>query len=413
MINEHWKIPTEIAKKAEKIDFNDAVEKIENDNVFFKKEFIPSWYKGKSKKFPSFLLKKHENLKKADLIVEDLLFERYFAHKTPFFVKFPVSYKIVPVFIRNFVFSIINKAKKDTGFPQWPIDSSTDLIYEIYMKQIRKEIKKKIPYVNFWPNGKKFAVCLTHDLETGAAFSTIEKFRKIERKYGFVSTWNIVAKKYDIDFAKLQQLEKEGCEVALHGYNHNGKTPYLSKEKMKQRLTEAISKFKGFKILSFRSPQLQRSEKFLKCLSEYFICDSSIPDTDIKSAFAMRSGCCSVFPFMINNMVELPLTMPQDFRMIFSLKYSDADYFALWKEKVDYIKSLGGFVNVLTHADPYISGNDKKLAIYEKILKHISKSKNYYSGTMFEIGKWWIERSKSRIINGKIVGSKRAKMSYF
>ena len=325
----------------------------------------------------------------------------------------PVSYKIIPVPVRNFIFSLILKKKKDVNFPEWPADSSVDLLRNIYMKLIKTNSSKKIPYINFWPNKNKFAVCLTHDLETSSSFKHIEEIRKIEKRYGFVSSWNILCKKYKIDFKKLKQLKKEGCEIALHGYNHDGKFPFLPKNKTIKRIRKCFSKLNEFQLTSFRSPQLQRNERFLKHISKYFICDSSVPDVDLRSPVAMRSGCCTVFPFIINNMVELPLTVPQDFRLIYTLKLSNAEYYEIWKNKIDYIKKLNGLVNILAHPDDYLSGNERYLSIYEKILKYLSKQKSYYHSTPSEIAKWWLERDKSKIKGNKIIGSSRARIEYF
>ena len=411
MLDNHWKISKEISTK---VDFNKAIKKIEKNKVFFNKEFIPEWFKKDSKLFPENILELYNrDLSPVDQFIEDILFERYLKHKKPFYTRFPISYRIVPVFIRNPIFEFIKKRKKVPEFPEWPVDSTVDLLRYAYLMLIKRKTFEKIPYIGFWPDKKDFAICLTHDLETETSFDNIEAMRVIERKYGFKSTWNVLCKRYEIDFEKLKKLEKEGCEIALHGYNHDGKMPYLSNKKIDKRINKCLFKLKDFKVDSFRSAQLQRNEKFLKYISKYFICDSSVPDTEFKSAFAMKSGCCTVFPFMIDGMVEIPLTVPQDFRLIYTLKLNDEDYLKLWKDKIDHIKELGGIVSIVTHPDDYISGNERYLTLYDKTLEYLSKLEKFYHDTQINIAKWWLERNNCKIDGGKITGSERATTTYF
>lgn len=343
-----------------------------------------------------------------DGIINYLLFERYFKHKRPFFTKFPLPYHLVPVNIRNFLMGMIrnDKTRKDKNdkklpeFPHYPIEKSVELIRHLFLKSLEIKTDKKVPCAQFWPGSKKCCFIATHDMETESSFKNIGKIREIEKRHCIMSSWNVLSKRYKIGHAEIKMLKglkNEGCEIGIHGYNHDGKLPYISKEKMKKRILHALKRFEEFGCTSFRSPQLQRSEDFLHELSSYFECDSSVPDTDFMSAFAAKSGCCTVFPFFIGNMAEIPITLDQDFRLIYTHKYNTEQIFNNWKEKADFICQLGGVINILTHPDDYLIGNDKYLSGYEKFLNYMAKKYEdgkVYHDTISHVARWWKERDK-------------------
>ena len=349
--------------------------------------------KGRKEEYNCFLdLSKPINIKKFDTTINYLTHERYIQHKAPFFTKFPIPYYIVPVRIRNTMINLIKGRKEVPRFPSWPAEKSVETLRHVFLKALEIKTGKKVPCAEFWPAGKKCCFIATHDLETQTSFKNIDLIREIEKQHGIRSSWNVLSKRYKINFNKLRQLKKDGCEIGIHGYNHDGKLPYLGKEKAIKRITSCKKALQEFRCSSFRSPQLQRNEEFLELLSNYFKCDSSVPDTDIKGAAALKSGCCTVFPYMINNMVEIPITLAQDFRLIYTLGLKEKEMLEHWKNKVDYIHEVGGVINILTHPDDYLIGNEKYLRVYERLLEHIAKKKETYHNTISNVAELWKDR---------------------
>lgn len=345
------------------------------------------------------------NVNKFDEIIKPLIYEKYFEHKQPLFTKLPFSYNIISPNVRNLLIKLIQVAKftrsktKVSNFPSWPIEKSVETLRYIFLKSFEIKAKKKVPYTNFWPEKKRCCFVATHDMETETSFRNIETIREIENRFGFKSSWNVLSKKYGItktEFNQLRQLKNNGCEIGIHGYNHDGKLPYLKREEIIKRLEHARKTFEEFNCTSFRSPQLQRNENFLHLLSDYFLCDSSVQDTDIYSAFAKKSGCCTVFPFMINDMVEVPITLAQDFRLIYTLNLNEQKMYELWKEKVDFVYEIGGVINILTHPDDYLIGNERYLKVYERLLEYIAKKESIYHDTISNVAYWWKERAYER-----------------
>jgi peptidoglycan/xylan/chitin deacetylase (PgdA/CDA1 family) len=426
MINDFWKVPKKyigVVKQAKGNESCNRIVKLKIKN----EELIPKWaekeqlvYVGSYDKSSvgsecdvSFDdkcmldIKEKVYVNNFDGIVDDLLYERYLEIKQPLFTKLPFPYHSIPVSVRNFIFNILIKLKKDSGYPKWPVDSSADLLRFLFMNSLKYFYKKEIPHVNFWPD-KKFGMVVAHDIETESGYENIEKFREIERKYGIKSSWNIVSKRGKIDFEKLKNLKKEGCEIGCQGYNHDGKLPYLDEKEIKKRIGFCLLKLKEFDVKGFRSPQLQRNEEFLKMLGNHFDYDSSVPDTEFCSPVAVRNGATTVFPFFIGKMVEVPLTMPQDFFMRHIYKYDSNKVFQIWKSKIDYIRSVGGLVSFNIHPDSYISGNEEYLNLYEKIIRYVSKFDDCWKALPNEVALWWRERNNCFIKDNKVIGSERA-----
>ena len=59
-----------------------------------------------------------------------------------------------------------------------------------------------------------------------------------------------------------------------------------------------------------------------------------------------RGGCCTVTPYFVGKIVELPLTATQDY----SLFHIIGDYsIALWKKQIDLIRKRHGLISFCTH----------------------------------------------------------------
>src|SRR5271170_1496064 len=80
-----------------------------------------------------------------------------------------------------------------------------------------------------WPQGKRFALVLTHDVESGKGLASVEQLMKLELKHGFRSSFNLVPEgDYRIPDETRHMLEQNGFEVGVHGLEHDGKL-YASK----------------------------------------------------------------------------------------------------------------------------------------------------------------------------------------
>ena len=75
--------------------------------------------------------------------------------------------------------------------------------------------------------------------------------------------------------------------------------------------------------------------------------DCSVPHSDPYEP--QPGGCCSLWPFFLGSLVELPYTLPQDHTLFTLLRAGSVD---LWLSQVDAIEQRFGLVQCLSHPDP-------------------------------------------------------------
>src|SRR5690349_17707007 len=75
-----------------------------------------------------------------------------------------------------------------------------------------------------WPEGKRFAVVLTHDVEGRKGLDRVERLMQVEQSRGFRSSFNFVPEgEYRLPDQLRTKMEHVGFEVGIHGLQHDGK----------------------------------------------------------------------------------------------------------------------------------------------------------------------------------------------
>ena len=75
-----------------------------------------------------------------------------------------------------------------------------------------------------WPDGKRFALVLTHDVESQAGVDQVRALAEVEMQHGFRSSFNFIPEgDYAVPAALRQWLLERGFEVGVHDLHHDGK----------------------------------------------------------------------------------------------------------------------------------------------------------------------------------------------
>jgi hypothetical protein len=228
-----------------------------------------------------------------------------------------------------------------------------------------------------WPDGKKFAVVLTHDVDTARGQARCRQLAQLEQEAGFRSSFNFVPRRYDVSTDLRHDLKAKGFEVGVHGLYHDGKY-YQSREIFRERAQQINEYIKDWKCAGFRSPSMQHNLDWIHDLEiEY---DASTFDTD---PFEPQSdGMSTIFPFWVQGnrkgqgYVELPYTLPQDFTLFVLMKETDI---AIWKRKLDWIVENGGMALLNVHPD-YINFSENKSSLEEYPAKYYEEFLQYVQG---------------------------------
>lgn len=217
-----------------------------------------------------------------------------------------------------------------------------------------------------WPEGKRFALVLTHDVESQRGVDRCRQLAQLEMELGFRSSFNFLLKKYATPEDLRTHLVANGFEVGIHGCYHDGKK-FNSREIFLERAATINRYLKEWGACGFRAPGMQCNLDWIGDLDiEY---DLSTFDTD---PFEVQDGGArTIYPFMVErrngreSFVEMPYTLPQDSTLFVMLGEKNID---IWKKKLDWIVEKGGMVLVNVHPD-YIVLDGSRLGIDEYLGK--------------------------------------------
>jgi hypothetical protein len=176
----------------------------------------------------------------------------------------------------------------------------------------------------------------------------------------------------------------------VHVLFHDGRD-LESPETFERRLPEMRSYAERWGAVGFRSPATHRDWGLMSRLG--FDYDSSFPDTDPYEP--QPGGCCSLLPFEIGDVVELPITLPQDHTLFVILRREDE---TVWVEKTEAIRGLGGLALLDAHPDYMLE--PRLLDLYRRFLHRYRDDDSVWHALPREVAGWWRRRAQSRIEPG-------------
>ncbi len=200
-----------------------------------------------------------------------------------------------------------------------------------------------------WPEGKQFALVLTHDVESEKGCSRVPSLLELTRKYGFRASFNLVPKGgYRVDRQLLDLLDRSGFEIGAHGLEHDGKL-YRSRRKFMAKAAQIHEVLQKWGACGFRSPLMQHRLGWIHKIG----CEYDTSTFDVDPFEPQPDGVSTVFPFWVPGedgagFVELPYTLVQDFTLFKILREPNID---VWKKKLDWIAERRGMALINTHPD--------------------------------------------------------------
>jgi glycosyltransferase involved in cell wall biosynthesis len=246
-----------------------------------------------------------------------------------------------------------------------------------------------------WPEGKKFAFVLTHDVESASGVAKCRQLMEVEKKWGFRSSFNFIPEgSYRVSRDIRMELAHSGFEVSLHDLYHNGRL-YRNRIEFARNAIRINQYLKEWGAAGFRSGFMFHNLEWLHDLDiEY---DTSTFDTDPFEP--QPDGTGTIFPFWKEGSngrgyVELPYTLPQDSTVFLLLRERTP---AIWTRKVDWIARHGGMALLNVHPD-YIDFEGGKLqtskyplAYYEEFLQYMAEAcgGRYWNPLPMELAGWY------------------------
>jgi peptidoglycan/xylan/chitin deacetylase (PgdA/CDA1 family) len=271
------------------------------------------------------------------------------------------------------------------AFPRWPAEPALVEAREAHLRdRLARSGADRVPFINPWPGGHRFAYVLTHDVEGPSGLANAERVLEVERRHGMVSSWNIVAEDYAIDQRVVESIRSAGGEIGLHGISHDGRL-FEDRASFERQLPKIHDYLRAWGAEGFRSPATHRNAAWMPELGCAY--DSSFPDTDPFEP--QPGGCCEILPYFLGDLVELPITLVQDHTLFEILREPDL---RLWRDKAAWIAHHGGLVTVLVHPD-YVRSADR-LRRYEELLAYLRSLEGGWHALPRDVARWWRRRAE-------------------
>ncbi|WAI01198.1 polysaccharide deacetylase family protein [Methanogenium organophilum] len=263
-----------------------------------------------------------------------------------------------------------------------------------------------------YPDGKKFAVCLTHDIDivfrsiperrylvaknlcrldkNGLSVSikgalnkryplcNFEEIMDLEEKYNAKSSFYFLAlQPGDLDYSydvmdlkdDLRIIRSRGCEVGLHG-GHEAYNSYDRISDEKKRLENVL----GTTIVGYRNHYLRfrTPDTWEHIANAGFLYDTTLGYAD---CIGFRNGMCHPFmPYNLNSgsiidILEIPLVVMDG--TIFSdyMRLSSDVALDCVKRLIDRVEECRGVFTLLWHNSMFLDGTTEK-KMYIKILEY-------------------------------------------
>jgi hypothetical protein len=315
--------------------------------------------------------------------------------------------------MRSYVKRLHLRGRSEEPFPRWPVDCSVDnLMEQLLLLAIRSNGGQRIPFIWFWPEGASSCAIMTHDVETKAGQEFCSELMDIDESYGIKASFQIVPEGcYAVSAPFLASIRERGFEVVVHDLNHDGHL-YRDQKQFLRRAARINSYAEQYGAEGFRAAVLYRKQPWFDALK--FSYDMSVPN--VAHLDPQPGGCCTVMPYFIGDIVELPVTTTQDYMMFHLLN----DYsISLWKRQIELVMEKSGLISFIVHPDYIMKARER--AVYQELLVHLAALKekmNLWITTAGEVNRWWRQRAAMTLVedgnNLRIegAGSERARIAY-
>jgi peptidoglycan/xylan/chitin deacetylase (PgdA/CDA1 family) len=269
-------------------------------------------------------------------------------------------------------------------FPRWPLEPALHDLYGRLFGWFRLVAEEPVPWIGAWPRGVDWTFVLTHDVETRVGYENINLLSDVEVDAGVRSSWNFVARRYDVAGDIVGDLAERGFEIGVHGLHHDGR----DLAQLDERLPAMHEAAERWGAVGFRSPATHRDWELMWRLG--FDYDSSYPDTDPYEP--QPGGCCTWLPYFNRELVELPITLPQDHTLFVILRHTDE---SAWVEKTEQLRAVGGLALLVTHPDYMLDHN--AVDIYRRYVERFAEDPKAWRALPREVSSWWRRRAATSL----------------
>ena len=336
-------------------------------------------------------------------IIENLRWERYENCLTPktervaaqgwLLTLYYSARSILPVAVRRALQRAYFSDWRKIPFPAWPVDFTVDNLHEHLLRLSMEAAEtKKVPFIWFWPDGAPSCLVMTHDVETTAGRDFTSQLMDIDASYGIAAAFEVVPeKRYEVPDEYVSEMKRRGFEFNVHDLNHDGLL-YHDRKEFERRAVAINEYVRKYGARGFRAGSMHRNLEWYQSFE--FSYDMSVPN--VAHFEPKRGGCCTVMPYFVGKILELPLTAAQDFCLFHMLNEYSIN---LWKRQIEMIHKRNGLISFICHPDYLIKSRPR--GVYQSLLAHlrelVSQEKIWHALPM-DVDRWWRARSQMKLV---------------
>ncbi|HEY6508014.1 MAG TPA: hypothetical protein VIY56_08360 [Vicinamibacterales bacterium] len=298
-------------------------------------------------------------------------------------------------------------------FPHWPVDTTVDTLHRRLLGLTSKAAHEPaVPFIWFWPEGANGCLIMTHDVETAVGRDFCSTLMDLDDEHGIKASFQVVPEqRYAVTERYLESIRQRGHEVNVQDLNHDGFL-YEDPAEFRRRARKINGYIGHYGARGFRAGLLSRRQDWFDEFE--FSYDMSVPN--VAHLDPQRGGCCTVMPYYVGKILELPVTTTQDYQLFYVLGKHSLD---LWKHQIDLILENNGLISFIIHPDYVIDPRNRE--VFTGLLRYLTEvcaSRNVWKALPREVDEWWRMRSEMRLVrHGETwcvegAGSERARVAY-
>jgi hypothetical protein len=278
-------------------------------------------------------------------------------------------------------------------FPRWPVDRNVDALMESAMAVALKALgQSTMPFIWFWPDGAPACAMMTHDVEGIAGLDFCDELMNLDDVHCIKSAFQLIPEGQEQEWRHTAaRLRKRGFEVNLHDLNHDGQL-FADRQEFLQRAKRINRYARELGCEGFRSGAMYREQDWFGAFE--FSYDMSVPNA--AHLEPQRGGCCTVMPYFVGDILELPLTTVQDYTLFHILNDYSID---LWKKQIELVSRHYGLISIITHPDYMVGKRERD--VYIDLLRHLADQRDragLWIALPGDINRWWRNRRQMALV---------------
>jgi hypothetical protein len=279
------------------------------------------------------------------------------------------------------------------NFPDWPVDATVERVHQKLLSlSLQAQRAEKIPFIWFWPEGFSSCAIMTHDVEDSAGKDFCGNLMDLDESAGLRSAFQVIPEnRYSVSPRFLDSITSRGFEVNIHDLKHDGRL-YADYAEFLRRAKRINRYAREYGAEGFRSGILYRNADWYDAFE--FSYDMSIPN--VAHLDPQRGGACTVMPYFIGKIVELPVTCTQDYTLFQILDDYSID---LWKKQIALVRKHHGLISFIVHPDYIMEQREQNT--YKALLRHLGDllaEGNIWNALPRDVANWWRERSQMNLV---------------